>query len=327
MKAMLCHAFDGPDALELGEAPAPVPAADEVLIAVDSAAVNFMDLLMTQGGYQLRPDLPYVPGTDAAGTVVEVGAGVTEYSPGDRVVGTGWYGAFAERMAVKQWRCTGVPEEVDLKTASTVAQGYLTAWYSLVEQAGLQPGETLFVTGAAGGVGLATVDVGRMLGARVIAGIGDDAKADIVRRYGASEVINLRTEDLRSRIKELTDGNGVDVCFEMLGGETFLTMGRLMAWNGRLMPIGFVAGEIPALPMNLPLLKNYAVVGAFVGAWNDRCPEESAAAQQKVVDLVAEGRLTPHVDRVLPLAEAAEAMRLVADREVQGRVVLEVAGG
>lgn len=324
MRAVLCTAFDGPSGLEIGEACDPRPAADEVLIDVHAASVSYMDLLMVRGGYQMRPALPYVPGTDAAGVVAAVGEGVTKVSPGDRVVGTGWHGAYAEQMVVKHWRCARLPDGVGMDVASTVVHAYLTAYYSLIERAALQSGHTLLITGAAGGVGLAAVDMGRMLGARVIAGIGDDAKADIVRRYGAEAVINLRTEDLRARVKSLTDGRGVDVCFEMLGGETFLTMARLMAWGGRLMPIGFAAGQIPALPMNLPLLKNFSVVGVFAGAWIDAHPADASAAVDRILAWVAEGAIVPHVDRVLPLMNAADAMQMVADRQVQGRVVLSL---
>lgn len=324
MKAVMCTAFEGPEALEIGVLPDPDPAPDEVLVAVEAASVSFMDLLMISGGYQMRPDLPYVPGTDAAGVAVAVGAEVDHIAPGDRVIGTAWHGAYAERMAVKGWRCNVLPEGVDMVAGSTVAHTYATAHYALKLRAGLQPGEWCLVTGASGGVGLAAVDYARMLGARVIACVSSRDKAAVVRDYGAEAVIVLDEDDLRTRVKEITGGHGIDVCFEMVGGDTFLTLARVMAWNGRIMPIGFAGGEIPKLPMNLPLLKNYSVVGVFIGAWNDYDPDPARRAVDEVLTHVANGDLTPKVDRVLPMGQAQDAMALLQDRSVQGRVVLEV---
>lgn len=326
MRAVLCHAFEGPPALTVGEAPEPALAADEVLISVHFASVSFMDLLMISGGYQKRPKLPYTPGTDAAGIVAAVGGEVEHFRPGDRVIGTGWHGAYAERMAVKSWRCNRLPDGLDMATASTVAHAYATAHYSLIERARLAAGETLLVTGAAGGVGLAAVDMGRMLGARVIACVGDAAKAQAPRDHGAAEIVVIGQEDLRTRVLALTGGRGVDVAFDLLGGETFLTLARTMAWGGRLLPIGFTSGTIPSLPMNLPLLKNYSVVGVFAGAWLDAEPAAASRAVDEVLHHVAVGRLHPRVDRVLPLESATEALNLVAERAVQGRVVLSVGG-
>ena len=327
MRAVLCRAFDGAAALEIVEAATPEPAEDEVLIDVRAASVSFMDKLMSEGGYQLRPDLPYSPGTEVAGVVIKAGADAGRFKPGDRIAGQLWYGGYAERAVVKHWKCAPIPTGVDYATASTVLHNYLTAYSALIDRCALKAGETLFVTGATGGGGMAAVDMGRMLGARVIAGVGDAAKSAAAREAGASEVVDYRNGDLRAQIKELTSGRGVDVCFEMIGGETFLTMARLMAWGGRLSPIGFVGGEIPALPMNLPLLKGYSVVGVFSGAWVEQFPAEAAAAADEVMQWIASGKLTPRIDKTLPLEQAAEAMGLLARREVLGRVVLETAPG
>ena len=324
MRAILCTDFKGADALELGEAPNPIPNADDILIEVHAAAVSFMDKLMTEGGYQMRPDLPYVPGTDAAGIVLKVGSEVTGFAPGDRVVGQMWYGGYAEQATTKHWKCVKIPDGVDFASASTVLHNYMTAYYALVDRCALQPGETLLVTGATGGVGLAAVDMGRMLGARVIAGTGDKAKAELLRDAGAGAVVNTRSGGLQQDIKELTGGRGLDVCFEMLGGETFLSLARSMAWGGRITPIGFVSGDIPALPMNLPLLKGFSVVGVFEGAWAERFPDAARDASEKVMAWVAEGALRPRIDRILPLNEAPEAMRALDRREVIGRIVLEI---
>ena len=217
-----------------------------------------------------------------------------------------------------------LPDETDFVVGSTILHLYLTAWYALVERARLQAGETVLVTGAAGGVGLACVELAHLLGARVIAVVGSPAKSSIVREYGAADVIDHSREDVRNRVKAITNGEGLDVCVDNVGGALFATLARLMRWNGRLLPIGFAGGEIPSIPMNLPLLKNYSIVGVFSGAWADRFPDEAAAATEQVPALVGEGKLRPRIDRVLPLEGAAEAMSAIAERTVMGRIVLRV---
>ena len=324
MRAVLCEGFDGIKALSVGEAAEPHPGADEVLIDVHAASVSYMDYLMICGGYQMRPALPYVPGTDAAGTVVACGGSVKRFRPGDRVACGNWFGGFAERVTAKASNTVHLPDTVDFIVGSTILHCYLTAWYALVNRAQLQAGETVLVTGAAGGVGLACVELARLLGARVFAAVGAAAKTSVVREYGANEVIDYSREDLRERVKDLTGGEGLDVCVENVGGTVFATLSRLMRWNGRLMPIGFTSGEVPSLAMNLPLLKNYSVVGVFAGAWKERFPDEMARAADAVMAWVSEGKLHPRIDRVLPLEGAAEAMSAVADRSVQGRIVLRV---
>lgn len=324
MRAVLCNGFDGINALSVGEAAEPRVGADEVLIDVHAASVSYMDYLMICGGYQMRPELPYIPGTDAAGTVIACGDRVERFRPGDRVACGNWFGGFAERVAAKASNTVPLPTNVDFVVGSTVLHCYLTAWYALVDRAQVQAGQTVLVTGAAGGVGLACVEVARLLGARVIAAVGAAAKAPVVREYGASEVIDYSREDLRERVKALTGGEGLDVCVENVGGKVFDTLSRLMRWNGRLMPIGFAGGEIPSLSMNLPLLKNYSIVGVFTGAWKDRFPDQMARASDIVMAWVAEGKLRPRIDRVLPLEGAAEAMSAVENRSVQGRIVLRV---
>lgn len=324
MRAVLCHSFDGIKALSIGEAAEPGHGEDEVLIEVHAASVSYMDYLMICGGYQLRPPLPYVPGTDAAGIVVAVGRNVERFRPGDRVACEGWFGGFAERMIAKALRTTHLPDNVDFVSGSTILHVYLTAWYALVERAQVQAGETVLITGAAGGVGLACVELAHMLGARVVAAVGAAAKAPVARDYGAENVIDYSCEDVRERVNALTSGKGLDVCIDNVGGPLFTTLARLMRWNGRLMPIGFASGEIPSLPMNLPLLKNYSIVGVFTGAWADKFPDDAASAANRLMALVGEGKLRPHIDRVLPLERAAEAMSAVAERKVQGRTVLRV---
>jgi NADPH:quinone reductase len=323
MRAVLCTAFEGIKSLNISETAAPRPKPDEVLIDVHAASVSYMDYLMISGGYQMRPPLPYVPGTDAAGVVVAVGSKVDRFCPGDRVTCGGWYGGFAEQMTAKAGRTSRLPDNVDFGAGSTVLHIYLTAYYSLVQRGRVEPGETVLVTGASGGVGLACVELARLLGARVIAAVGGDAKASIVRDYGADEVINYSSEDVRERVKALTAGEGIDVCVDNVGGALFGTLARLMRWNGRLLPVGFASGEVPSLPMNLPLLKNYSVVGVFTGAWADRFPDESSRAADTVLEWVSEGKLRPRIDRVLPLERVAEAMSAIENRSVAGRIVLQ----
>jgi NADPH2:quinone reductase len=279
---------------------------------------------MVTGKYQMRPQTPFVPGTDAAGVVSAVGEGVTRFRPGDRVACGGWVGSYAEQLITSQQWAARLPPEVDYITGSAVRHAYGTAYYGLVVCAKLQPGEIVFVTGAAGGVGLAAVDLARHLGARVIAGVGSAEKVAIVRAYGADEVVDYAHEDLRERIKALTGGKGVDVFFDIVGGDVFTTMTRLMNWSGRMLPIGFASGAIASVPMNLPLLKNYSIVGVYWGAWGERFPQASVAADEQVFEWVAQGKLKPRVGAVLPLEQFKTAMELVRDRKAQGRVVLQV---
>jgi NADPH:quinone reductase len=324
LRAVLCNAFEGIKALNLAEAAEPHLEADQVLIDVHAASVSYMDYLMACGGYQMRPALPYVPGTDAAGVVVACGDHVTRFRPGDRVSCESWFGGFAERMVAKESSTVFLPAKVDFVIGSTILHAYLTAWYALVERARLQAGETVLVTGAAGGVGLACVEVARLLGARVIGVVGAAAKAAVVRNHGAEVVIDYSREDVRERVKDLTGGEGLDVCVDNVGGTLFTTLARLMRWNGRLLPIGFTSGEVPSLAMNLPLLKSYSIVGVFIGPWKERFPDEARRAAETIMAWVGEGKLRPHIDRVLPLERAADAMSAIASRSTQGRIVLQV---
>jgi NADPH2:quinone reductase len=327
MRAIVCNAFKGIEALTFAEVAEPRPAANEVLVDVHAASVSYMDYLMSCGGYQMRPALPYVPGTDAAGVVIACGERVTRFRTGDRVSCGSWFGAFAERMVVKESSVALLPSNVDFTVGATILSTYLTAWYALIERARLQAGETVLVTGAAGGVGLACVEIAQLTGARVIAVVGGVAKAAMVRAHGAAEVIDHSCEEVRDRVKALAGSKGLDVCVDNVGGAHFATLARSMAWNGRLLPIGFTSGEIPSLAMNLPLLKNYSVVGVFVGAWMERYPDDVARASEAIMAWVGEGKLRPQVDRVLPLREAGEAMSLVANRTAMGRIVLQVRQG
>jgi NADPH:quinone reductase len=324
MRAVLCNAFTGPEDLCIGEIEEPKPVGDEILIEVHAASISFMDQLLVSGLYQMRPPTPFVPGTEAAGIVVAVGERVTRFQPGDHVACSNWTGGYAERVVAKEWKSVRLPAGVAFETAATVLHNYGTAYCALTVGARALSGETVFITGAAGGVGLAAVDLAGHLGLRVIAGVGSDDKADLVRGYDVSDVINYRSEDLRERIKSVTGGEGVDICFDNVGGTIFEQMARLMKFGGRLMPIGFTSGQIPSLPMNLPLLKNYSIVGVFAAVWAEKFPDQAARMNDALAQLLAEGKIRPHIDRVIPLEQVKEAMRAVANRAVRGRIVLKI---
>ena len=324
MRAVICRSFDGIDALEFGELADPVPGPGEVLVDVHAAALSFMDTLMVAGRYQMKPALPFVPGSDAAGVVLAVGEGVQRVRVGDRVACSHWHGGMAERMVAPEVSVVKLPDSVGFDIGSTVRYAYGTARYALETRAQLRPGETVFVSGAAGGVGLAAVDVARQMGATVIAGTGSAAKGEAARRQGAAHAIDYSCEPVRDRLLELTQGRGVDVYFDNVGGSLFSTVSRAMAWGGRILPIGFASGEIPSLAMNLPLLKNYSVVGCYWGPWAEREPQQSRAADEQLFAAVAQGILQPQVSDVLPMSSFADGLQRLARRQVTGRIVLRV---
>jgi NADPH2:quinone reductase len=271
MKAVVCEGFTGPGDLVIRDFEAPEPAPDEVLIEVHAATVNFMDHLIVSGLYQMKPELPFVAGTDAAGVVVAIGSEVDTLAPGDRVATFDWTGAFAERMVAAAHRTFRLPDGVDFARGSGILHAYSTGLYGLRERGQLQNGEVLLVNGAAGGVGLAAIDIGRHMGARVVAAVGSDEKADIVRQYGAEAVINYQRESLRDRVRELTDGAGADVIYDPVGGDVFDESVRAVAWAGRILVVGFASGRIPELRMNQPLLKSCSIIGVLTGNWGDHC--------------------------------------------------------
>lgn len=324
MKAVVCKEFGDLTQIHFEQVDKPFCGPNDVLISVRFATVSFMDWLMTDGRYQLKPNLPYVPGTDASGLVVSVGENVTRFSKGDRVACSTWHGAYAEVMAAPESSCCHVPDGVSDLAAANIIYSYGSAHYGLISRAGLSTGETLLVTGATGGVGLAAIEIGKLLGAKVIAGVGSEKKRDLALFYGADAVINYSEEDLRKSIKILTGGQGVDVCIEMIGGALFEKIARSMNWNGRLLPIGFASGEIPSIPMNLPLLKNFSIIGSFVGAWWERCNEEAIRANNELFQWASEGKIRPKTDRIMPLENAREALELVVNRKVKGRIALSV---
>ena len=326
MKAILCKKFGEFSEISFETIDEPSFGENDVLISVHIATVSHMDWLMTNGKYQLKPKLPYVPGTDAAGIVKAVGKNVKRFTPGDRVACSTWYGAYAEVMRAPESSCSHIPDNVSDIDAANILYSYGSAYYGLINRAKLLTGEILLVTGSTGGLGLAALQLGKIFGARIIAGVGSDEKRDIALHHGADAVINYSEENVRKRIKEITEGKGIDVCFEIIGGALFEKLARSMNWNGRLLPIGFASGIIPTIPMNLPLLKNFSIIGSFVGAWWERSIDEAIEVNAKVFKLASEGKIRPKTDRVIPLENILEAWELLLSRQVSGRIALNVSG-
>ena len=326
MRAVLCREWGGPEVLAPGEAERPVAGAGEVLVAVEAAGVNFADILMTAGKYQEKPPFPFSPGLEAAGVVEAVGAGVTRVKPGDRVLALPDRGCFAEAVCARESNVFIIPDEMDFTAAAGFPITYGTAHGALVWRAGLQAGETLLVHGAAGGVGLATVEAGKALGATVIATAGGPDKLAVAEAHGADHLIDYRAEDIRERVKALTGGRGADVVFDPVGGEVFEASLRCVAWGARLVVIGFAGGVVPQIPANILLVKNIAAVGFYWGSYRKHAPELVEAQFAQLFDWFGEGKLKPHVSHTLDLARAAEALTLLAERRSTGKVVLTTGG-
>ncbi len=323
MKAIVCKRWGGPDALALEELPSPRPGAGEVAIRVKAAGVNFPDLLIIQNKYQLKPALPFTPGAELAGVVTEVGPGVSGLAPGDRVVAMVNTGAFAEECVASAARVLALPPEVDFAPAAAFSLTYGTAWHALQDRGQLVAGETLLVLGAGGGVGIAAIDIGKALGARVIAAASSDEKLAACRARGADATINYAREDLRERLRALAGERGVDVVFDPVGGPYSEPALRGAGWRGRHLVIGFAHGEIPRVPLNLALLKGCSIVGVFWGAWLQREPEASRREMQSLLGMLRERRLAPLVSARYPLARTAEALVAIAERRATGKIVVE----
>lgn len=322
MRAVRVHELVGPPGLRVDELPDPEPGPGEVLVDVRAAGVNFPDVLLSRGKYQFRPSPPFVPGGEVAGVVRAVGDGVTAVAPGERVAATMVHGAFAERIVVPEAAVVKLPDAVAFDVAAATLMTYQTSYHALVDRAALRAGETLLVLGAAGGVGIAAVELGKLLGARVIAAASSAAKLAFCRRHGADEVIDYTREDLKERTKALTGGQGVDVVYDPVGGPFAEPALRAIAWQGRYLVVGFAAGEIPKIPLNLVLLKGCQLVGVFWGAFVAREPAKNRANAGRIFTAVAAGELRPHVDATLPFARAAEALDRLERRDVLGKLVL-----
>jgi NADPH2:quinone reductase len=322
MKAVLCKQYGPPESLTFEELPSPHAGPGEAVVSVKAASVNFPDILIIQNKYQFKPPLPFSPGSELAGVVKEVGEGVAGFKPGDKVIAFTTYGAFAEEAKTEAGRLLPMPDGMDFPSAAAFLLTYATSDHALRDRGALQAGETLLVLGAAGGVGLAAIEIGKALGARVIACASSAEKLEVCRQHGADEGIDYTAQDLRERIKALTDGRGVDVVYDPVGGHYTEPAFRSLAWRGRLLVVGFAAGDIPKLPLNLALLKGASIVGVFWGDFARREPWAFADSVRQLRRWYAEGRLRPHVSQTLPLSRAADALKLMAARQVKGKIVL-----
>ncbi|MFF7862531.1 NADPH:quinone oxidoreductase family protein [Pseudomonas monteilii] len=322
MKAVLCKTLGPARNLVLEDVASPLPKKNEILLDVQAAGVNFPDTLIIEGKYQFQPPLPFSPGGEAAGVVAAVGEKAGAFKVGDRVMAlTGW-GAFAEQVAVPFYNVLPIPASMDFTTAAAFGMTYGTSMHALRQRGQLQAGETLLVLGASGGVGLAAVEIGKAMGARVIAAASSAEKLAVAKAAGADELIDYSQASLRDEIKRLTGGQGVDVIYDPVGGELFEQAVRGLAWNSRLLVVGFASGTIPQLAANLVLLKGAAVLGVFWGAFAQRQPEDNAANFKQLFAWHAEGKLKPLVSQIYPLAEAGAAIEKLGQRQAVGKLVV-----
>ncbi|OJU24653.1 MAG: NADPH:quinone oxidoreductase [Alphaproteobacteria bacterium 64-6] len=324
MKAALCKSLEGPEAIVIEEIADPVPGPDEVVVRVRAAALNFLDTLITRGKYQFKPDLPFSPAAEIAGVVEAVGANVRDLKAGQRVCGYIAWGGAREKVAVPAKLMIPIPEGVSDAAAAGISVTYGTAMHGLKDRGGLKAGESVAVLGASGGAGLAAVEIAKLMGARVIAVASSAEKLAICREHGADELLNYATSDLKTGLREPTGGKGVDVVYDCVGGDYSEAALRSIAWGGRLLVIGFAAGAIPKIPLNLFLLKNAAAVGVFWGEMIMREPEQHRANMIEVLDWCAKGRLKPHVHATYPLARIGEAITALDKRQVTGKLIVEI---
>jgi NADPH2:quinone reductase len=322
MKAILCKAFAPVSDLEYVEVETPKAKKGEVVIEVAAAGINFPDSLLVQGLYQMKPELPFIPGSEVAGTIIEIGEGVPYLKIGMKVIGMCLLGGYAEKVAIPCAQVMPIPDVIPLDEASALATAHATAHHALKQRAQLQAGETLLVTGAAGGTGLAAVQIGKIMGAKVIAVCSSDEKCAVAKQNGADITINYSEKDLKETVKSLTNGKGVDVVYECVGGDTFHACTRLMAWAGRLLVIGFAGGDIPKFPVNLALVKGFSVVGVFWGSFTQHQPQDFMMNMKELITWYAEGKVKVVIDEAFSLDKAVDALNKVTSRAVMGKVVL-----
>lgn len=322
MKALLCRQHGLPDTLAYDEIDDPVPGAGEVVVDMRAAGVNFPDVLIIQNKYQAKPALPFAPGAEFAGVVSAVGEGVTDRKIGDRVIGSVTFGAFAEKVKLPAARTILMPDGLDFERGAAFLLTYGTSYHALIDRAQLRAGETVLVLGAAGGVGLAAIEIAKATGARVIAAASTDDKLAVCREHGADELLNYSTEDLRERLRALTGGRGPDVIYDPVGGHYAEPAFRSIAWRGRYLVVGFANGEIPKLPLNLALLKGASIVGVFWGQYTQLEPAGFQADVRRMFDWIAEGRLKPHVSARYRLADGARALEHLMERRATGKLVV-----
>lgn len=324
MRAILCREFGPPESLTLEDVDEPTPADRQVVVDVRACSVNFPDVLIIQNLYQFKPPLPFSPGAEIAGIVSAVGSGVDGIAVGDRVLASTGWGGLAEKIAIDAGNLIPIPGGIDFVDASAFLYAYGTSHYALKDRARLQPGESLVVLGAAGGVGLAAVELGAVMGATVIAAASSDDKLELCRDRGASLTINYAAEDLKARIREVTGGAGADVIYDPVGGPYSEPALRAIAWEGRFLVIGFAAGQIPAIPLNLALLKSCQIVGVYWGAFVGLHPDRHRQHVAELMGWWRDRKLSPHVSSTYPLERASEAIRELADRRAKGKVVVTI---
>ena len=324
MKAIRCNSYGPPSNLKLEDIESLHPGPKEVLVEAKACGLNFPDTLIIQGLYQFKPDLPFTPGSDIAGVVKEIGNDVKHLKIGDEVFGLVAHGGLAEEVIVPSNACFPKPPQMDYPVAASFMMAYGTSYHALKDRAKLMEGETLLVLGASGGVGLAAVELGKLMGAKVIAAASTQEKLELCKEYGADELINYSDEDLKSKIKELTDGKGVDVIYDPVGGDFSELAFRGMAWNGRFLVVGFAAGTIPNIPLNLPLLKGASIVGVFWDGFAMKYPKDNMANTMTLMQWQAEGKLKPHIHKIVPLDKTKEALEEMMNRKVKGKLVVQI---
>lgn len=324
MKAIRCKAYGPPSSLVLEDVENLKPNAKEVLVEVKACGLNFPDTLIIQGLYQFKPELPFTPGSDVAGIVKELGEGVSHLKEGQEVFGFVVHGALAEEVLVPANACFPKPPQMDFPTAASFLMAYGTSYHALKDRGRLAEGDSLLVLGASGGVGLAAVELGKLMGAKVIAAASTDEKLALCKKYGADEVINYSKKDLKTTIKELTDGKGADVIYDPVGGAYSEAALRGIARNGSFLVVGFAAGDIPKIPLNLPLLKEAAIVGVFWGSFAMKNPKANMENTKTLMQWHAEGKLKPYIHRIYDLKDTSEALEEMTNRKVKGKLIVKV---
>jgi len=324
MKAILCKSYGPPENLALEEVDDLEPGEQEAVVDVYAASLNFPDTLQIEGKYQFQPPMPFTPGSEVGGIVRKTGPGLSGFEPGDRVMATPSIGGMAEQVIVPADSLRRIPDNMDFPTAAGFAMVYSTSYHALKQRARLQQGETLLVLGASGGVGMAAVELGRLMGARVIAAASSDEKLDFVRQAGADELLNYGDGELKEKVKALTGGRGADVIYDPVGGDLFDQCTRCINWNGRLLVVGFTSGRIPSYPANLALLKGSSMVGVFLGRFRKEEPEAYEQNFRELLDLYRDGRIRPVVTRSFPMEDYVDAFNVFRERRAMGKVTLEI---
>jgi NADPH2:quinone reductase len=324
MKALVCKEFGPAKNLKVEEMNEPIPNADEVCIKVHAAGVNFPDILMVEGKYQVKPAFPFAPGAEAAGEIISIGENITKYKIGQRVIAMTGHGAFAEIVKASEKKIIPLNDNVDFETASILPMVYGTSAHALIQRGKLKKGETLLVHGAAGGVGLAAVEIGKAMGARVIATASTDEKCQVAREHGADETINYSNGQFKEIVKSMTDGKGADVIYDPVGGDVFDQSLRCIAWEGRLLVVGFTSGRIPSAPANLALLKSCDIVGVFWGAFVERTPHINLENFEKLYKWIDEGFIKPRISMKVSLENTLDAMQAIADRKIIGKAIVKI---